>query len=108
LRLARPLHDVDPGALAPAFHCTLEPARFAVDGREILARSVESAASIHRNDDALTAEGRRAFGDECWPGKRAGVDRNLVRARTQGFFDVLAGADAAAHSQGDEHLVGHS
>src|SRR5690606_35544908 len=39
-------------------------------------------------------------------GDRRGVDRHLVGARAQQAVDVVDRADAAAHGERDEHLLG--
>src|SRR5690606_20358094 len=61
---------------------------------------------VDRHHDALGAETLRRLPHEIRIGDRCRVDANLIGARIQHAANVGNGANATAHGQGNEHLLG--
>ena len=64
-------------------------------------------ASVDGEHDCLRAELEAQLGDQLGPANGSGVDADLVGPGQQQAAHVLYRADAPAHRQRHEHLVGH-
>ena len=93
-RFLRPGDDVQARGLAPAVGNHFPAVRAALAG-------------VDGHNDALIPEQRRALTDEIGVFHRSGVDADLVRARGQHFVHIVHRAQAPAHGEGNEHLIGH-
>ena len=105
-----PFYGVQPGGVAPAVGVHL-PAGTGVYGQRGVLGSRkgfagDDAAGVNGGDDALAAELGGAVGHQLGGIDGGGVDGYLVGAGVEHTAHVGDGADAAAHGEGDENLLG--
>src|SRR6185369_1462095 len=92
--LLRPRDGVQLGGIAPAV---------SVDAPGL---AIRLTLRIDREHDALRAETIRSGADEFGTFDRGSVERNLVGSALKHGFDVADGAQAAAHRERHETLLG--
>ena len=97
------LHTVD-----GPFHCVQARVDASAVDVHVPAAFVLTGFDVHRQHDALAAELHRALRDKIGVAHRRAVDAHLVRAQAENLADLINLADAAAHSEGNEHLLGHA
>ena len=66
---------------------------------------VRAGTRVNRNNDALAAEFLCSLCNQLLIGNSGGIDGNLICASAQQLFKIVTGANAAADSQWNKHLL---